>query len=274
VSDESSEVSATCRACGSPIDPDTSEACPVCGNVGKHINAKAVSTVLLTASAIADVRYSFTALFLRGAALFARGAREIEDAAGQAADEMTKAEHRAYVVAAIMQSVAALEADVSEVLVHGPGHHLGSNGIDHVARDFLRPLVEIIDRQETLRRYELVLHLLKKPVLDRGVQPYQGADLLVKLRNELVHYKSKWGQEMERQKLFERLRQLRFESPPFIPNHGTNFFPHQLLSSSCASWAVSTTTEFISTFYSLLGFPGPLEPHKEGLSVPPIRHRK
>jgi hypothetical protein len=256
------------------MDPDTDKPCAACGGVGKRIYAKAVSTVRLTASATADVRYSFTAQFLRGAALFAQQAREIEDAAGQDTDESTKSEHRANVVAAIMQSVAALEAEVSEVLFHGPGHHLGSNGIDHVARDFLRPLVEMIDRQETLRRYELVLHLLKKPVLDRGVQPYQGADLLVKLRNELVHYKSRWGQEMERQKLFERLRQLRFENPPFIPYHGTNFFPHQLLSSSCASWAMSTTTEFISTFYSLLGFPSPLEPHKEALSIPPIRYRK
>jgi hypothetical protein len=274
VSEEVSEVSATCRACGNPMDPDTNEPCPACGSVGKHLYAKVVSTGHSTASAIADVRYSFTAQFVRGAALFARRAHEIEDAADQAADEGTKSEHRAYVVAAIMQSMAALEAEVSEILLHGPGHHLGSNGIDDSARDFLRPLVEMIDRQETLRRYELVLYLLQKPALNRGVQPYQGADLLVKLRNELVHYKSKWGQEMERQKHFERLQQLRFENPPFIPYHGTNFFPHQILSSSCASWAVSTTTEFISTFYSLLGFPDPLEPHNVGLSVPPIRYRK
>jgi hypothetical protein len=79
---------------------------------------------------------------------------------------------------------------------------------------------------------------------------------------------------MERQKLFERLKQLRFENPPFIPYHGTNFFPHQLLSSSCASWAVTTVTEFLSTFYSLLDFPSPLEPHKERLSVPPIRYQE
>jgi hypothetical protein len=225
-------------------------------------------------SAVLDLRYSFTAQFLRGAAFFAQRARKIEDAAGHAADENTKYEHRAYVVATIMQSVAALEAEVSEICLHGPGHHLGSNGIDQVARDFLHPLLEMIDRQETLRRYDLVLHLLKKPGLDKGVQPYQDTDLLVKLRNELVHYKSRWGQEMERQKLFKRLEQLRFENPPFIPYQGTNFFPHQLLSSSCACWAVSTTTEFIRTFYSLLGVPSPLEPHKEGLSVPPIRYRK
>ena len=78
----------------------------------------------MSISATPDSRYSFTAQFLRGAARFAQRAREIEDTAGQTADESTKSEHRAYVVAAIMQSVAALESEVSEILLHGPGHHL------------------------------------------------------------------------------------------------------------------------------------------------------
>jgi hypothetical protein len=152
-----------------------------------------------------------------------------------------------------------------------PGFHLGSNVTDDIARDFLHPLAEMIDcHQKTIRRYELVLHLPGKPPLDKD-QIYESADLLVKLRNELVHYKSKGGQEMEGQKLFNRLKDLRFEKPSFVESN-TNFFPHQLLGASCASWAVITATEFINAFYALLGFPSPLEPHKERLSVPPIRY--
>jgi hypothetical protein len=49
---------------------------------------------------------------------------------------------------------------------------------------------------------------------DRGTQPWQDADLLVRLRNELVHYKSKWGQEMEKLKL-SSLKQLH-PCPPFV----------------------------------------------------------
>lgn len=224
---------------------------------------------------MADTRYSFTAQFLRGAALFARRAHEIEAtaAASQPVAEEVVTEHRAYVVAAIMQSVAALESEAYEMLEHGPGNHLGSNGMDVVSRDFLRPLADMIDDQRTLRRYELILHLLEKDPLDREGQIYEFADLLVKLRNELVHYKSKWGQQMEGQKLFKRLEDLRFEEPPFMSDN-TNFFPHKCLSASCASWAVSTVTAFLNAFYPLLGFPSPLEPHKEALAVPPIRHEK
>jgi hypothetical protein len=28
---------------------------------------------------------------------------------------------------------------------------------------------------------------------EHGVQPYQAADLIIKLRNQLIHYKSEWG---------------------------------------------------------------------------------
>jgi hypothetical protein len=74
-----------------------------------------------------------------------------------------------------MQSAAAIEAESADVLTHGPGHHLGSNGIDTAARNFLAPLAEMIDRQqEPLERYQLMLHLLQKAPLGRGEQPWQG----------------------------------------------------------------------------------------------------
>src|SRR5262245_7012714 len=92
-----------------------------------------------------DSRYSFTAQFLRGAGIFAKRAREIESTSGSPAAEEITSEHRALVVAAIMQSSAALEAEISEVADYGPGHHLGSNGLDASTGDSLYPLAEFID---------------------------------------------------------------------------------------------------------------------------------
>lgn len=221
-------------------------------------------------TATAEVRYSFTAQFLRGGAIFAARAHKIEGDGADAASEEVQAEHRAYVVGAVIQCAAALEAEISEVAVHEPGHHLGSNGLDLSAQAFLRPFVDVIDDQPTLHRYELVLHLLRRPAIDRGVHPYQPADLFIKLRNELIHYKSKWGPEMDREKMFARLQQLRLEKPPFISPH-TNFFPHQCLSASLASWSVTTVAAFINEFYSALGIASPLKAHEERLAVPPPR---
>jgi len=54
-------------------------------------------------------------------------------------------------------------------------------------------------------------------------RPYQDADLLTRLRNELLHYKSKWGEQMDGAKLFSTLEQLRFDKPVFVHANGTFF---------------------------------------------------
>ena len=173
--------------------------------------------------AILDLRYTFTGQFVHGAANFARHAHEIEGASGFT-DEAV-ADHRAHVVGAVMQSAAAIESEIAEILMHGPGHHLGNDGASISARDFLLPVADVIDRQPPLRKYQLTLHLLNKPALDRGAQVYQNTDLLFRLRNELVHYKSKWASQMNDQtSVFVRLEALRFEKPPFtLPD--MTFFP-------------------------------------------------
>jgi hypothetical protein len=72
---------------------------------------------------------------------------------------------------------------------------------------------------------------------------------------------------MERAKVFARLRQLKFDKPTFMSPH-TNFFPHQCLSASLASWAVTTGVDFINTFYNNLAVASPLIAHTAHLIVP------
>lgn len=123
-----------------------------------------------------------------------------------------------------MQATAALESEIWEVMTYGPGHHLGSNGIDVAARNILSPLAEILDDQSVLERYQLVLHFLQKSALNRGVQPWSDVALAIRLRNEVVHYKSKWGEELERAGVLRRLRDMKHPKPPFAES--ANFFPH------------------------------------------------
>lgn len=236
----------------------------------RKVLATATTKSTATARATSRTRYSFTAQFLRGSAIFARRAHEIETGNDASTSEELQSEHLACVVGAITQAAAALEAEISEVLIHGPGHHLGSNGINLAARDFLMPLAEIIDREPSLERYPLVLHLLGKPTLDRGANPYQIADLLTRLRNELIHYKSRWGEQMDRGKVFSRLEQMKFDKPAFVSKH-MNFFPHRSLSASLASWSVTTGFEFITAFYKNLGIASPLEAQAKYFDVPPPR---
>lgn len=215
----------------------------------------AKSQVRLTATANADVRYSFTVQFVEAATQFAKRARSIEQqgipADGDEATEL-RCEHRGAVSAAVMQCAAALETEVHEICVYGPGCHLGSDRTDHAARRLLGPIAHVIDRESTLARFDLILYLLGKAKLDKGCEPFQGADLLVKLRNEVTHFKSVWGSEMERKKLIQSLRQLGHNRPPFV-SENASFFPHQCLSADCAAWAVRSTVAFLELIYQRLG---------------------
>jgi hypothetical protein len=224
---------------------------------------------MLSGAVTLDTRYSFTAQFLSASALQAREAFAIEAKPTEGISEEDRTRHRGYVVGAIMQSVAALEAEIWEVMRYGPGHHLGSNGIDAVAREFLNPVADLVDRQDAVSRYATVLHLLHKDAIDAGAAVSENASLVVKLRNEIVHYKSKWGTELERAKLFGTIQAKSHRRPPFQPATGMNFFPHHCLSAECAAWAVESCAGYITLFYNNLGIPSPLANYADRLKTRP-----
>jgi hypothetical protein len=223
------------------------------------LSARATASGIATARAEARVRYSFTAQYLTASVIFAKRSAQIEKANPKGADQATMTEHRGLVTATIMQCVAAIEAESAELTMYGPGHHLGSTGTDANARDFLAPLAELIDTQSALDRYNTILHLLRKQPLDKGKQPWQHMEVLVRLRNELIHYKSKWDKDMDEEKLFKAtLKNLRLAKPSFIPAN-TTFFPHQFLSAACAAWSVRTAVAFLNRFYDQIEIKSPLQ---------------
>lgn len=205
------------------------------------------------------IRYSFTAQFIRTAVIFARKAADIE-AMNPNTDQDLRAEHRGYVTAAIMHSAAAVEAESAEIAMHGLGHHLGGNGRDEHSIKMLTPIADIIDRQSSLDRFPLILHLLQKKELDKTKVTWRDMVMLVQARNELVHYKSKWGDEMDREKLFKKLQALNLREP--YPDAGLqNFFPHKFLGAETAKWAARSAMNFINEFYAHVGIKSPLDGH-------------
>ncbi len=217
-----------------------------------------------------DTRYSFAAQFLMGAAMFSKQARDIEESIDEAEIEEQRVRHRACVVSAIMQSVASIEAEVSEILMYGPGHHLGSNGTNTAALKNLSALSGCFERQSTLDKCQLLLFVLGQTAFDRGAEPFQPTAKLIRLRNELVHYESRWGDELEGAKLITSFKsELKFMPNPLCPGPH-NYFPHKLLSSSCACWAVNVASRFIGKIHERLKTPSPLEAYADRLSVPEI----
>ena len=209
----------------------------------------------------ADARYSFTGQHLEASAIFVRKVRAIEATATEQTDDAIRCEHRGLVCAIVMQCAAALETEAHEVCTYGPGAHLGSNGTDHEAQRLLLPLADVVDDQDTLSRFEVVLHLLRKPPLNRGADPFQSAALVVRLRNELVHYKSRWSVEMASSKLYSALQSLGHKPPPFA-HPSMNFFPHRCLSADCGAWALRSVVAFLEAFYQALGVPSRFETYR------------
>jgi len=132
--------------------------------------------------------------------------------------------------------------------------------IDVGAAALLGPMAETIDGGPVLHRYALVLHLLQRPALDKGAQRWQDADLVVKLRNEIVHYKSAWASDLERRKFVQQLRAKRLGEPPFEPS---DVFPRADLSAACGLWAVTSCAAFLDAFYGSLGFPDRLDAYRK-----------
>jgi hypothetical protein len=94
-----------------------------------------------------------------------------------------------------------------------------------------------------------------------NLQPWQDMTTLVRLRNELVHYKSKWGEQMSQEKFISKtLPGLRLTLPPFVDS-GSNYFPHLLLGAACAAWSVRTAVAFLDTFYERMGIESRLKPY-------------
>lgn len=222
-------------------------------------------------SATFHVRSSFTPTFFVSAANLTRLAGEIEST-GTNVSRDDQLHHKGYVAGAILQATAGLEAAISEVLMHGPTHSIGSATVGEEKSALLKTFAEVIDSAKALDRYNLTLRLLGYSQFDPSAQPYQDADLIVRLRNELVHYRSHWsdGDKVVRtddraaakKNLLAGLSNKRFAKPPFVAD-GSVFFPHRCLSSACARWAVDRCVAFHDDFYSRLGIPSPLDPYRE-----------
>jgi hypothetical protein len=95
----------------------------------------------------------------------------------------------------VLASVAFLEASINELLASAKHDNLEAGGkLSAAQRDRLAGAAELIEGNNFLDRFQLVLYMLNKTPFNRGAHPYQDTSLLVRLRNELVHYKPQFRQ--------------------------------------------------------------------------------
>jgi hypothetical protein len=95
----------------------------------------------------------------------------------------------------------------------------------------------------------LALLMDKDP--DTSIEPWHNARLLVKFRNEFMHFKPSWDDDDIHSGVL--VRELRKKIPAIDAYKGKFLFPYGLMSYGCAKWSVQTVMEFSSDFAKLLG---------------------
>jgi hypothetical protein len=220
----------------------------------------------------------FSVIHIETAALFTRQAKAIEVACSntpgiQLASDI-RGDYQGYVIGAIFSSVAFLEAAINELFAD-PSDPMFSKissrskyGRLRLPRDTVRLMAEMWQhgiprtaRYSILEKYAIALSLARKEPMEKGTSPWQPTELLIRLRNTLMHAEPttepQWPPEnpgrksaLEGHRLGKALTGC-FPLNPLVT--GGPYFPDKILGHGCATWAVKTSTAFAAAFAQRLG---------------------
>ncbi len=184
---------------------------------------------------------------------FTRLARELE--AAHTGESRFAVRHRAYVLGAVGESVAFLEAFINELFQDAAD---GAGVADGLSPDMVRLMTEYwrITEQgksvEVTKKYDMARVFAGHPHADAGRRPNEDVKYLVKLRNWSVHYRPRTVSEKDPHKLIDHV-QGRFADNAFMAGSKNTWFPDHALGAGCAGWAVDTARAFADEFVTLVG---------------------
>ncbi|WP_274036298.1 hypothetical protein [Streptomyces sp. MMBL 11-1] len=209
----------------------------------------------------------------RAASALSRKCGELESLAPCSGEEDTapigtRSDHRSYATSSVLASGAFIEACINEFI-----HTASRDDLARVEGAEARTGLQLNERQriaaaggdlweepKTLVRYQKVLQLLGRDRFDCGVRPFTEVVLLMKLRNELVHYKPRWRPEhsderrsTDRHKFVVGLMGRKFTPNPFYSDSRNSYFPEKCLGHGCTSWAWDSALKFADSFFSRVG---------------------
>jgi len=173
-------------------------------------------------------------------------------------------EHRTLITSSVLSSVAFLDAAVNELFQDAAdGHESYIAPLSSAAREALAAFWEIAEerRLATLDKYQMGLVVTGHRRMEKGKQPFQDAALLVRVRNELVHYHPQSLKSDEPEDLAKKLRS-KFPLNRLMEQTGNPFFPDKCLGSGCALWGVQSSATFADAFFGTLG----LQPNYQRVS--------
>jgi|SRR5271165_1086766 len=174
-------------------------------------------------------------------------------------DDNLDRRHRSHAITAVFSAVAFLEAFINATWQDAAHreHTAYTNGIPEGALATMGELWNGKDQAERmlslLSKFQVALVCAGYERMDEGAEPFQSADVIVDLRNVLVHFKPQWHWSNEDLKFERRLKSLiRPESENRQPI-GYPWFPNKALGAGCADWACKTSIDFARTWHDRIG---------------------
>ncbi|WP_439402595.1 hypothetical protein ACNJYA_09270 [Bradyrhizobium sp. DASA03068] len=213
------------------------------------INENLTENISISMSFTARLRTNFAIGHLLAAARFSRQTGSVQSAHqnddfGDWWEEML---HNS--VACLFLATASLESYANELFADRetvfPG--LPAHVTDKVW--------ELSERKPPLEKLDIVLELKQRLALDRKADLYKALLAVVRLRNELTHFKPEWSDEADKhKKISDVLRgQFQYDDRHFKTE---DIFPRAWAGHGCTSWAVKTVTAFLKEFEILADLAG------------------
>lgn len=205
-------------------------------------------------TARARMRAYFSSYHLWAAMDFASKSNVIESA--HSGPPRFDIEHRALVIASVVEAAAFLESAINELYVDCLEDH--SSYIKALSVPVIAALrAQWTDwhkngraAQPTLEKFDAALRCAGIAPFNHGTAPYQGAYDVLRLRNALVHYTPEWVPS-DKPHRFDALRS-RFQENALMRNAGNAYFPDKCLGAGCANWCITSALAFADNFHAQL----------------------
>lgn len=157
---------------------------------------------------------------------------------------------------AVLSSVAFLEAFINAPWQDAADDHKSFfiEGISGSALSTMRELWGVERKLSVLNKFQLALVCTGHEPMPTGAEPFDSVDVLITLRNALVHFKPASHASDSDLKMVRRLKS---KITPRIeyPAHIQPWFPNKALGAGTAAWACDTAVAFARDWHSRMEMP-------------------
>ena len=199
----------------------------------------------------------FAKNYIESSMIFSRNAQIVE--LKETFDYYDRSNHQANVIGSVLFSVLYLESTINEFYINVTDY-IDFNS-DKKAKN-KKIINEFWNSGKfvnfsILEKYQYALILMDCDKFNVTVSPYQNINILISLRNYLVHYKPDWvelkNDENNKVQIVNLEKKLigKFDINKIAKVYN-DFFPNKYLGYGCTEWAISNSIQFVNDFYNKL----------------------